>query len=72
MSIVSPVSKLLPLRGKYSIIAKTYTCSLLGIDAILVEVEVDLASGLPGFATVGAGTRWSCRAAVPLCLFQAQ
>jgi len=29
-------------------IAKTYTCSLLGIDAILVEVEVDLASGLPG------------------------
>ena len=34
-------------------IAKTYTCSLLGIDAILVEVEVDLASGFPGFATVG-------------------
>ncbi len=34
-------------------IAKTHTCSLLGIDAILVEVEVDLASGLPGFATVG-------------------
>jgi magnesium chelatase family protein len=36
-----------------ALIAKTYTCSLLGIDAILVEVEVDLASGLPGFATVG-------------------
>ena len=34
-------------------IAKTYTCSLLGIDAILVEVEVDLAPGFPGFATVG-------------------
>ncbi len=34
-------------------IAKTYTCSLLGIDAILVEVEVDLSSGFPGFATVG-------------------
>ncbi len=34
-------------------IAKTYTCSLLGVDAMLVEVEVDLASGLPGFATVG-------------------
>ena len=34
-------------------IAKTYTCSLLGIDAMLVEVEVDLASGFPGFATVG-------------------
>ncbi len=34
-------------------IAKTYTCSLLGIDAILVEVEVDVSSGLPFFATVG-------------------
>ena len=36
-----------------AMIAKTYTCSLLGIDAILVEVEVDLAPGFPGFATVG-------------------
>lgn len=34
-------------------IAKTYTCSLLGIDAVPVEVEVDIASGLPAFATVG-------------------
>jgi len=34
-------------------LAKTYTCSLLGIDAILVEVEVDLSPGLPAFATVG-------------------
>lgn len=34
-------------------IAKTYTSSLLGIDAILVEVEVDLSPGLPTFATVG-------------------
>jgi magnesium chelatase family protein len=34
-------------------IAKTYACSLLGIDAILVEVEVDVSPGLPLFATVG-------------------
>ncbi|MBP8646156.1 MAG: YifB family Mg chelatase-like AAA ATPase [Syntrophobacteraceae bacterium] len=34
-------------------IAKTHTCSLLGIDAILVEVEVDLSPGLPAFSTVG-------------------
>jgi magnesium chelatase family protein len=40
-------------KGRNPLIAKTYTCSLLGIDAILVEVEVDLASGFPGFATVG-------------------
>ena len=33
-------------------IAKTYTCSLLGIDALLVEVEADLSSGLPGFSIV--------------------
>lgn len=38
-------------------IAKTYAYSLLGIDAILVEVEVDQASGLPGFATVGLPVR---------------
>jgi magnesium chelatase family protein len=34
-------------------IAKTYSCSLVGIDAMLVEVEVDLAPGLPVFTTVG-------------------
>lgn len=34
-------------------IAKVHTCSLLGIDAILVEVEVALSAGLPYFATVG-------------------
>ncbi len=34
-------------------IAKTYTCSLLGVDAALIEVEVDLSSGLPYFTTVG-------------------
>ncbi len=34
-------------------IAKVHTCSLLGIDALLVEVEVALSPGLPYFATVG-------------------
>jgi magnesium chelatase family protein len=34
-------------------IAKTYSFSLMGIDAILVEVEVDLSPGLPAFTTVG-------------------
>lgn len=34
-------------------IAKVYTLSLLGIDALPVEVEVDLSPGLPAFATVG-------------------
>jgi len=34
-------------------IAKTYSFSLMGIDAIPVEVEVDLSPGLPVFTTVG-------------------
>jgi magnesium chelatase family protein len=33
-------------------IAKTYGFSLLGIDAIPVEVEVDLSPGLPSFTIV--------------------
>jgi len=49
-SPLAPRSRREPLPA---MIAKTYTCSLLGIDAILVEVEVDLSSGLPCFSTVG-------------------
>jgi len=33
--------------------AKVYSSSLLGIDAYTVEVEVDLARGLPRFNIVG-------------------
>jgi len=34
-------------------LAKVLSSALIGIDAILVDVEVDLAPGLPVFATVG-------------------
>jgi magnesium chelatase family protein len=34
-------------------LAKVLSSALIGIDAILVEVEVDIAQGLPQFATVG-------------------
>jgi magnesium chelatase family protein len=34
-------------------LAKVFSSALIGIDAILVDVEVDLAPGLPAFATVG-------------------
>jgi magnesium chelatase family protein len=34
-------------------LAKVFSASIYGIDAYLVEVEVDLALGLPGFTTVG-------------------
>jgi len=35
------------------VLAKVFSSALIGIDAILVDVEVDLAPGLPAFATVG-------------------
>ena len=34
-------------------LSKVLSSTLIGIDAILVDVEVDLAPGLPAFATVG-------------------
>ena len=34
-------------------LAKVFSSALIGIDAIVVDVEVDLAPGLPAFATVG-------------------
>jgi magnesium chelatase family protein len=35
------------------VLAKVLSSAVLGVDAYLVEVEVDIASGLPSFATVG-------------------
>ncbi|MDH3772929.1 MAG: ATP-binding protein, partial [Deltaproteobacteria bacterium] len=34
-------------------LAKVLSSSVLGIDAYVVEVEVDITMGLPAFATVG-------------------
>ncbi|MFW8601433.1 YifB family Mg chelatase-like AAA ATPase [Desulfobacterota bacterium M19] len=34
-------------------LSKTYSGAVQGVDGLLVEVEVDIAFGLPGFATVG-------------------
>ncbi|NTU81209.1 MAG: YifB family Mg chelatase-like AAA ATPase [Chloroflexales bacterium] len=36
-------------------IAKVYSCAVVGLDGVLVEVEVDIAQGLPSFAVVGLG-----------------
>jgi len=32
-------------------LAKTYTSAIFGIDAYLIEVEVDISKGLPYFST---------------------
>ncbi len=34
-------------------LAKVYTCALIGLEGILVEVEVDVSNGLPYYAMVG-------------------
>ena len=34
-------------------LARVLSSAVIGIDAYLVEVEVDIASGLPTFTTVG-------------------
>lgn len=36
-------------------LAKVHSCALDGLDGILVEVEVDIAQGLPAFTIVGLG-----------------
>jgi magnesium chelatase family protein len=36
-------------------LAKVYSCAVNGLDGVLVEVEVDLAQGLPSFTVVGLG-----------------
>jgi magnesium chelatase family protein len=38
---------------RYAMLAKVLSSAVIGIDAYLVEVEVDIASGLPAFTTVG-------------------
>jgi predicted ATPase with chaperone activity len=35
------------------VLAKVLSSAVIGIDAFLVEVEVDITSGLPTFTTVG-------------------
>ena len=37
----------------YAMLARVRSAAVLGIDAYLVEVETDIANGLPTFATVG-------------------
>ncbi|HSA23689.1 MAG TPA: ATP-binding protein, partial [Myxococcota bacterium] len=34
-------------------LARVFSGAILGVDAFQVEVEVDMARGLPNFATVG-------------------
>jgi hypothetical protein len=55
MSIITPVLKLLPISKAISIIAKTFTYSLLGIDAIIWSFNLP-APGLEIAGPVLAGS----------------
>jgi len=37
----------------YSMLARVYTCAVIGLDGVVVEVEVDYTQGLPGMTVVG-------------------
>ena len=55
-SCFRPQTRGLGALGDYSgghVLAKVLSSAVLGIDAYRVEVEVDISSGLPSFATVG-------------------
>jgi magnesium chelatase family protein len=39
--------------GRFVVLAKVWSAALLGIDALKVQVEVDVANGLPGVSLVG-------------------
>ncbi|HEX9037394.1 MAG TPA: magnesium chelatase domain-containing protein [Ktedonobacterales bacterium] len=41
------------LKGAARMLAKTRSCAVVGLKGALVEVEVDIAHGLPSFAIVG-------------------
>ena len=35
-------------------LAKVYSCAVIGLEGAIVEVEVDTANGLPSFVDVGS------------------
>ena len=57
-------------------LATIRSCTVIGIDGVMVEVEVDVANGLPFFATVGLPdgavreSRERVRAAVRNCGYE--
>jgi hypothetical protein len=43
-------------------LAKVYSCAVIGLEAAIVEVEVDTANGLRSFVVVGSDSQ--CRSPV--------
>src|SRR3954453_5778078 len=40
-------------NGGSPVLAKVYSCAVVGLDGVLVEVEVDVGKGQPGIVVVG-------------------
>jgi hypothetical protein len=41
------------LRFEVALLARIRTAAVLGVEALAVDVEIDIANGLPSFTTVG-------------------
>ena len=39
-------------------LAKVYSCAVIGLEAAIVEVEVDTANGLPSFVDAGSDSQY--------------
>ena len=48
-------SVLLTLRG---MLAKVYSCAVVGMEGAIVQVEVDTANGLPSMVDVGSDSQY--------------
>lgn len=44
------------------VLAKVNSCAIVGLDGALVDVEVDLSNGQPGFTKAGSETQTKCPA----------
>ncbi len=51
-----PFASILDTLGP--MLAKVYSCAVIGLDGAIVEVEVDTSNGLPSFVVVGPGTHF--------------
>ena len=40
-------------------LARVYSCAVIGLDGVVVEVEVDYTSGFPGMTMIGTKSRWN-------------
>ena len=40
-------------------LARVFSCAVIGLDGVVVEVEVDYTSGFPGMTMIGTKSQWN-------------